>query len=58
MLARGKEEFAFRVIDRATVPKRSFKPKRLVAIVGALVVGVFLAVFFLLARESYRRRRG
>ena len=58
MLARGNEEFAFRVIDRAMVPKRSFKPKRLVAIVGAPVVGVFLAIFILLVRESYRRKRG
>lgn len=57
MLARGNEEFAFRVIDKAMVPKRSFKPKRMVAIVGALVVGVFLAIFFLLARDSYRRKR-
>lgn len=58
MLARGNEEFAFRVIDRASVPKRSFKPKRVVAIVGAPLVGVFLAIFILLARESYRRKRG
>jgi len=38
------------------VPKRSFKPRRLVAIFGASTVGTLLCMFFLLARESYRRR--
>jgi LPS O-antigen subunit length determinant protein (WzzB/FepE family) len=56
MLARGNEEFAFRVIDKARVPKRSFKPRPVVAIVGASAVGSVLCMFFLLARESYRRR--
>jgi uncharacterized protein involved in exopolysaccharide biosynthesis len=56
MIAQGNEEFAFRVIDKGQVPKRSFKPRRLIAIAGACVVGVFAAMFFLLVRESYRRR--
>jgi uncharacterized protein involved in exopolysaccharide biosynthesis len=56
MLAQGNDEFAFRVIDKGLVPKRSFKPRRLVAIAGGAVVGSFLAMFCLLARESYRRR--
>jgi uncharacterized protein involved in exopolysaccharide biosynthesis len=56
MLARGNEEFAFRVIDKAQVPKRSFRPNRLVAVAGASFVGMLAAMFFLLARESYRRR--
>lgn len=58
MLARGNEEFAFRVIDKARVPKKSFKPKRVIAIGGAALVGVLLAVFFLLAQDSYRRKGG
>lgn len=56
MIARGNEEFAFRVIDKARVPKRSFKPRRVVATIGASTVGTLLCMFFLLARESYRRR--
>ena len=58
MLARGNEEFAFRVIDEARVPKKSFKPKRLIAICGAALVGALLAMFFLLAQDSYRRKGG
>ena len=49
MLARGNEEFAFRVIDAASPPKERVRPKRaLIAVVitmlGAMlaVVGVFL----------------
>jgi len=56
MIAQGNEEFAFRVVDKGQVPKRSFKPRRLIAIVGAVAVGLFASIFFLLARESYRRR--
>jgi uncharacterized protein involved in exopolysaccharide biosynthesis len=56
MIAQGNEQFAFRVIDKGQVPKGSFKPKRLVAIAGGAVVGIFLAMFFVLARESYHRR--
>jgi uncharacterized protein involved in exopolysaccharide biosynthesis len=58
MLAQGNEEYAFRVIDRGRVPKRSFKPKAVIAIVGGALVGMFATMVFLLARESYRRRLG
>ncbi len=48
MLARGNEEFAFKVIDRATPPKQRDAPKRtLIALVSLFAGGVFgiLAVF-------------
>ena len=56
MLAQGNEEYAFRVIDKGRVPKHSFRPRGFIAVVGASVVGIFMAMLFLLARESYRRR--
>lgn len=41
MLARGTQEFAFRVIDSAEPPKRRVRPKRaLIVIVGTLAGGV------------------
>ena len=41
MLARGTQEFAFRVIDSAEPPKRRVRPKRtLIVIVGTLVGGL------------------
>jgi uncharacterized protein involved in exopolysaccharide biosynthesis len=45
MLARGNEEFAFRVIDAASPPKERVRPKRaLIAVVGTILGGM-LAVF-------------
>jgi uncharacterized protein involved in exopolysaccharide biosynthesis len=41
MLARGNEEFAFRVIDAAEVPKVPSRPKRtLIVVIGTLLGGV------------------
>jgi uncharacterized protein involved in exopolysaccharide biosynthesis len=56
MLARGNEQFAFKVIDRATPPKFRESPKRAqMSIVATLVGGVFglLAVFL---RQALRNR--
>lgn len=45
MLARGNEEFAFKVIDEATPPRERVRPKRgLIVVVGTLAGGL-LAVF-------------
>jgi uncharacterized protein involved in exopolysaccharide biosynthesis len=45
MLARGNEEFAFRVIDAASTPKERVRPKRaMIAAVGTMLGGM-LAVF-------------
>jgi LPS O-antigen subunit length determinant protein (WzzB/FepE family) len=45
MLARGNEEFAFRVIDAASPPKQRVRPKRAqIAILGTILGGM-LAVF-------------
>jgi uncharacterized protein involved in exopolysaccharide biosynthesis len=57
MLARGNEEFAFKVIDPATPPKLRDAPKRgLIAVVATLAGGFFglLAVFL---RKAVRERR-
>jgi len=49
MLANTREEYAFRVIDRAVVPEQKIKPKRaLIVVLGFLfggIAGVFLALF-------------
>lgn len=43
MVAKGNEEYAFRVIDKALEPKKHFKPKRALLVVGSALIGAFLA---------------
>lgn len=46
MLARGNVEFSFRVIDRAQIPKKRFKPKRVLTVLASSVVGFLFAVLW------------
>lgn len=56
MLARGNEEFAFKVIDAATPPRYRERPKRsLIAVVGTLLGGM-LGVFIVFTRGAMRAR--
>ncbi len=56
MLARGNAEFAFRVIDRAEVPKVRTKPRRTLIVVLAMVLGGMFAAFVVLSRDMIRNR--
>jgi uncharacterized protein involved in exopolysaccharide biosynthesis len=58
MLARENKEFAFRVIDRAEVPKWRVWPKRVQTIALATLFGGALAVYLVFLRDAIRRRRG
>ena len=54
MLAKGNEEFAFKIVDPAVPPKQRVRPKRaLIAIVGTLLGGL-LGVFIVLVRHAGR----
>lgn len=54
MLARGNEEFAFRVIDSADVPKERVRPVRwLIAVLGTFVGGV-VGTFIVLLLHGVR----
>jgi uncharacterized protein involved in exopolysaccharide biosynthesis len=50
MVARGNEEYAFRVIDRAHPPKKRFKPWRSLLILGGGLIGAMLACAWLAIR--------
>jgi uncharacterized protein involved in exopolysaccharide biosynthesis len=57
MSARGKEDFAFRVIDAAEVPKYRSRPKRGLIVVGAVGAGIVFGIFLILARAAFVGRR-
>ena len=48
LLARGSEEFAFKVIDKAVQPKKRTKPQRALVAIGAAVGGAFLSLLLVL----------
>jgi uncharacterized protein involved in exopolysaccharide biosynthesis len=57
MLARGNEEFAFRVIDAASPPRDRVRPKRtLIAVVGTMAGGI-LAIFLVFLKHAFRSSR-
>jgi uncharacterized protein involved in exopolysaccharide biosynthesis len=58
VLARGNEEFALRIVDRATPPKQRFSPKRTVTVLLAGILGFISSVVFLLGRRAFQARIG
>jgi uncharacterized protein involved in exopolysaccharide biosynthesis len=55
MLARGNEEFAFRVIDPAEPPKRRVWPKRTLIVLLSTFVGGVFAITVVLLRNAFLR---
>jgi uncharacterized protein involved in exopolysaccharide biosynthesis len=56
MLARGNEEFAFKVIDRATPPKKRDTPKRALIAIVSLLTGGFLGILVVFLRKAIANR--
>jgi uncharacterized protein involved in exopolysaccharide biosynthesis len=56
MLARGNEEFAFKIIDRATAPKKRDWPKRAVITLISFFVGGFLGLLAVFLRKAIANR--
>lgn len=56
MLARGSEEFAFRVIDQAEVPTGPSRPSRRLIVMAATAGGGVLSVFLVFALHFVRSR--
>ena len=57
MLARGNEQFAFKVIDPATPPKQRDAPKRALVAIVATLAGGFLGLLAVFLRKAIRERR-
>jgi uncharacterized protein involved in exopolysaccharide biosynthesis len=56
MLARGNDEFAFKVIDKATPPKQRDAPKRSLIAIVATLAGGFLGILAVFLRQAWRNR--
>lgn len=54
MIAKGGDEFAFRTIDAAALPKKRIRPKRKQIAVLGFLLGGFLGVVLVLARNAWR----
>jgi len=57
MLASGRVEFAFRVVDPAVAPEQRFSPKRKAMVVVGFVLGLFLGVLYAFLDDLYVRLR-
>ncbi len=54
MLARGGEEFAFRVVDKAESPKKPVSPRTGVILVGSLILGLLTSFVLIVLRRVLR----
>lgn len=57
MLARGNEEFAFRVLDPAEVPKNRVRPYRTLIVALAIIAGGMLSLLVIFVRHAVRSRK-
>ncbi|MEJ0005352.1 MAG: Wzz/FepE/Etk N-terminal domain-containing protein [Steroidobacteraceae bacterium] len=58
MLARGEDEYSFRVIDRAVPPKKKVSPRRLLILFASLCAGFFGSSAYVWLTDGQFRRRG
>lgn len=57
MLAKGKQEFAFRIVDSASAPKWRSSPKRAQIVALGIAFGVIVGVFIAFVRNAVREHR-
>jgi uncharacterized protein involved in exopolysaccharide biosynthesis len=57
ILAKSNDEYAFRIVDHAQVPKWRDHPHRLVIVAVAFFIGVGISCLFLVSRHVVRRMR-
>ncbi len=58
MLARGSEQFAFRIIDPAAPPEKPYSPLLLNWLFGGVFIGLFTSVAAVLVHSSWKLARG
>jgi len=55
MLARGSEEYAFRIIDKAEAPRRRSRPRRTLIVASVFVVSGFFSLIAVFVRSAFRK---
>jgi uncharacterized protein involved in exopolysaccharide biosynthesis len=56
MLARGSDEYAFRIVDRAEPPRKRSRPKRTLLVISVFVVSGMLSVLIVFIRSAFRSK--
>jgi len=56
MMARGNDEYAFRIIDRAEPPRKRSRPKRTLLVVSVFVVSGMLSLLVVFVRAAFRAK--
>lgn len=56
-VAATREEYAFKVIDPAVAPERRVRPKRVAMVAGGTMLGLIVAILFVLGRHAVMRQR-
>jgi uncharacterized protein involved in exopolysaccharide biosynthesis len=49
LMARGSEEYSFKVVDHATIPKKRVSPQRAIVMIAGFLTGLALAVLIVLS---------
>jgi uncharacterized protein involved in exopolysaccharide biosynthesis len=57
LVAKGDKEYTFRILDHAQVPKWRSWPDRPLVVSVAPIVGLIIAIFFVVSRHIIRRNR-
>jgi uncharacterized protein involved in exopolysaccharide biosynthesis len=57
MLANGRTEYAFRIVDPAVPPEVRHSPRRTLMVLSGFALGFFLSAMIALGHDSYRRRK-
>jgi uncharacterized protein involved in exopolysaccharide biosynthesis len=57
LLARGNDEFAFKVVDRAVAPRKPTWPQRVIIVVAGAALGVLVSIVLIIAKREIHGRR-
>jgi uncharacterized protein involved in exopolysaccharide biosynthesis len=57
LLARGNDEFAFKVVDRAVAPRKRVWPQRILVVISSSILGLLVSIIVVVVRQNSRDRR-